>query len=86
MLHRVRIVKPALIGVGHIRCILTSENGASIKAIAFRVGDNQIGNAMLAQKSEKFDVVGVLKHDRWNGKQDAVQFIIEDIRPSCQEN
>jgi single-stranded-DNA-specific exonuclease len=86
MLHRVRIVKPTLIGVGHIRCILTSENGASIKAIAFRVGDNQIGNAMLARQTDKFDVVGVLKHDRWNGKQDAVQFIIEDIRPSYQEN
>ncbi len=80
MLKGVRIVKPALIGIGHVRCMLTSENGGSIKAIAFRVGDNEIGNAMLNNKGEKFDVIGILRHDRWNSRQDVVQFIIEDIR------
>lgn len=80
MLKNVQIVKPSLIGVGHVRCILTSENGGSIKAMAFRVGDNQIGSAMLNAKGEKFDVVGVLRHDRWGGRQDVVQFIIDDLR------
>lgn len=82
MLKNVQIIKPCLIGVGHVRCILTSENGGSIKAIAFRVGDNQIGNAMLNAKGQKFDVVGVLRHDRWNGRNDVVQFIIDDIKKS----
>lgn len=82
MLKRVKIIKPSLIGIGHVRCMLTSENGGSVKAIAFRVGDNEIGNAMLNNKGEKFDVIGVLRHDRWNGRQDAVQFIIDDIRKS----
>ena len=81
MLKRVRIVKPTLIGVGHVRCVLTSDNGASIKAIAFRVGDNQIGNAMLNAKGEKFDVVGLLRRDRWNGRNE-IQFIINDVRKS----
>ena len=79
MLKNVRIIKPSLIGVGHVRCILISENGGSIKAIAFRVGDNDIGSAMLNPQGEIFDVVGVLRHDRWNGRSD-VQFIIEDLR------
>ena len=79
MLKRVNIIKPALFGTGHIRCVLTSQNGGSIKAIAFRVGDNQIGNTMLNAKKDYFDVVGVLRHDKWNGRND-VQFIIEDIR------
>lgn len=79
MLKHVRIIKPSLIGTGHVRCILTSENGGSIKAIAFRVGDNDIGNAMLTAKDTFFDVVGVLRRDRWNGRNEA-QFIIEDIR------
>lgn len=79
MLKNVRIIKPSLIGVGHVRCILTSENGGSIKAIAFRVGDNDIGSAMFNPQGEIFDVVGVLRHDRWNGRSD-VQFIIEDLR------
>lgn len=81
MLKHIRIIKPSLIGTGHVRCVLTSENGGSIKAIAFRVGDNDIGNAMLTAKNTFFDVVGVLHHDRWNGRNEA-QFIIEDIRKS----
>ena len=81
MLKHVRIIKPSLIGTGHVRCVLISENGGSIKAIAFRVGDNDIGNAMLTAKDTFFDVVGVLRRDRWNGRNEA-QFIIEDIRKS----
>lgn len=80
MLKKVCIIKPSLFSTGHVRCVLTSQNGGSIKAIAFRVGDNQIGYAMLnAQKGDYFDIVGVLRHDKWNGRND-VQFIIEDIR------
>ncbi|MBR1948546.1 MAG: single-stranded-DNA-specific exonuclease RecJ, partial [Alphaproteobacteria bacterium] len=63
----------------HVKCILTSQNGGNIKAIAFRVGDNQIGHAMINAKKDFFDVVGVLRHDKWNGRND-VQFIIDDIR------
>ncbi|MBE6444211.1 MAG: single-stranded-DNA-specific exonuclease RecJ [Alphaproteobacteria bacterium] len=81
MLKNVKIIKPSLIGVGHVRCVLISDNGASIKAVAFRVGDNQIGNAMLNAKGEKFDVVGVLRRDKWNGRNE-IQFIINDVRKS----
>jgi len=79
MLKNVRIVKPALVGVGHVRCVLTSENGGTIKGIAFRVGDSEVGNAMLGAQGNVFDVAGVLRHDRWNGRNEP-QFIIEDIR------
>ena len=84
MLQRVNIVKPVLFGTGHVRCVLTSQNGGSIKGIAFRVGDNQIGHTMLNARKNYFDVVGVLRHDKWNGRND-VQFIIEDIRKVCDE-
>lgn len=80
MLKRVRIIKPTAMGIGHVRCILTSDNGDSIKAVAFRVGDNQIGQAMLSGKDKKYDVCGVLRHDRWGSKQGVVQFVIDDIR------
>ena len=79
MLKNVNIIKPVIIGTGHVKCILTSQNGGNIKAIAFRVGDNQIGHAMINAKKDFFDVVGVLRHDKWNGRND-VQFIIDDIR------
>ena len=79
MLKNVQIIKPALVGIGHVRCILTSDNGGSLKGMAFRVGDNDIGQAMLNNKGERFDVVGVLRRDRWQGSDD-VQFIIDDIK------
>ena len=79
MLKNVQIIKPALVGIGHVRCILTSDNGGSLKGMAFRVGDNDIGQAMLNNKGERFDVVGVLRRDRWQGRDD-VQFIIDDIK------
>lgn len=79
MLKNVHIVRPSLVGIGHVRCILTSDTGGSLKGMAFRVGDNEIGQAMLNAKGESFDVAGVLRRDRWQGRDD-VQFIIEDIR------
>ncbi|MBS4773618.1 MAG: single-stranded-DNA-specific exonuclease RecJ [Proteobacteria bacterium] len=79
LLRNVRLIKPAMVGVGHVRCILSSGNGGSLKGMAFRVGDNDIGQAMLTAKGDSFDVVGVLRRDRWQGRNEA-QFIIEDIK------
>ena len=81
MLKKVRIVKPSVVGIGHVRCILVADSGSSLKAMAFRVGDNDIGRAMLSTRGEVFDVVGVLRRNIWNGR-DEVQFIIEDIKTS----
>ena len=78
LLHRVRISKASIIGSGHIKCFLSSMGGGSLKAIAFRVADNDIGQAMLNAKGELFDVVGVLRKDSWQGRV-SVQFIMEDI-------
>lgn len=79
MLHRVKINKASIIGSGHVRCFLGSDHGGSLKAIAFRVADNDIGQAMLNAKGEFFDVVGILRKDNWQGR-NSVQFIIEDIK------
>lgn len=79
LLHRVRINKASIIGSGHVKCFLGSDNGGSVKAIAFRVADNDIGQAMLNAKGEIFDVVGVLRKDTWQGR-NSVQFMIEDIK------
>ncbi len=79
LLHKVSINKASIIGSGHIRCFLSSVSGGSLKAIAFRVADNSIGQAMLNAKGEIFDVVGVLRKDTWQGRS-SVQFMIEDIK------
>lgn len=79
LLQNVRISKAALIGVGHVRCVMSSANGGSLKAIAFRVADNDIGQALLNAKGDCFDVVGVLRKDNWQGRNN-VQFMIEDLK------
>ncbi len=79
LLHHVKFNKASIIGSGHIRCFLSSSVGGSLKAIAFRVADNDIGQAMLNAKGEVFDVVGVLKKETWQGRT-SVQFMIEDIK------
>lgn len=78
LLRSVRVNKPSVIGSGHVRCFLSSNMGSSLKAIAFRVADNDIGNAMLNSRGDVYDVVGVLRRDTWQGR-NSVQFIIEDM-------
>ena len=79
LLKNVRVSKSSIVGVGHVRCILSSANGGSLKAMAFRVADNEIGKALLQAKGDTFDVIGVLRKDNWQGRNN-LQFIIEDIR------
>ncbi len=79
VLKNVMISKASLVGIGHVRCVLVSKNGASIKGMAFRVGDNDIGHTMLNARGEVFDVAGVLRRDTWGGR-NSVQFLIDDIR------
>jgi len=79
MLRQVKVSKAALVGVGHVRCVLSSSNGGGVKAMAFRCADNDIGQALLTSKGEVFDVAGVLRKDNWMGRNN-VQFIIDDIR------
>lgn len=77
MLNSVRVVKPSIVGSGHVRCFLSSGNGGSLKAMAFRVGDTELGKALLTPEGSLFNVVGVLRRDNWQGR-NSVQFIIED--------
>lgn len=79
MLKQVRIAKPSVVGSGHVRCFLTSNNGGNIKAMAFRSADGAIGNALLNNSGTTYDVVGVLRKDNWQGR-NSVQFIIDDMR------
>ena len=78
MVRNVMISWPQIVGNGHIKCSLTTGLGNKIPAIAFRVSDNALGNAMLQSKGELYDAVGYVKCDSWNGRK-RVQFIINDL-------
>lgn len=77
VLEHVRIVKPGVVGAGHIRCILTSGNGGSLKAMAFKSADTELGKTLLNSQGAAFDIAGVLRRDNWQGR-NSVQFIIDD--------
>ena len=77
VLEHVRIVKPGIVGAGHVRCFLTSGNGGSLKAMAFKIADTELGKTLLNSQGAVFDIAGVLRRDNWQGC-NSVQFIIDD--------
>ena len=77
MLTNVQIKKASIVGSGHVRCFLSGDNGGSIKAMAFRIADTELGQALLNSGGGLYNVVGVLHKDNWQGR-NSVQFIIED--------
>ena len=80
ILPKVKVSKASLVGTGgHVRCFLTSANGSSVKAMAFRIADSEAGMALLNSHGRLFDVIGTLRPDNWMGRK-GVQFFIEDVR------
>lgn len=77
VLEHVRVVKPGIVGAGHVRCFLTSGNGGSLKAMAFKIADTELGKTLLNSQGAVFDIAGVLRRDNWQGR-NSVQFIIDD--------
>jgi single-stranded-DNA-specific exonuclease len=64
-------------GENHIRCHLTSNDGARVNAIAFRAAGRPLGEALTQSGGAPLHIAGVARVNRWNGRED-VQFQIED--------
>lgn len=75
----IQLSSPMIIGSGHVRCFLRSDNGKSLKAIAFKVADSELGKALLTGAGDRFNVVGYLRVDNWQN-QNLVQFVIVDAK------
>lgn len=69
---------PKLVGNNHISCYLSDLYGNSIKAIAFKAFDNNLGNDLLENKGKTFNIVGKLSVNNWNNSKN-IQIEIEDI-------
>ena len=76
----VRVAKASVVGDNHVRCFLGDAQGGSLKAIAFRALESDLGPALLQTAGLPLHVAGRLQIDRWNGRE-GVQFIIEDAAP-----
>jgi single-stranded-DNA-specific exonuclease len=73
----VRVAKASVVGDNHVRCFLGDAQGGSLKGIAFRALESDLGPALLQTAGLPLHVAGRLQIDRWGGRE-GVQFIIED--------
>ncbi len=79
----VKVAKASVVGENHVRCFLgdaQGSGGGSLKGIAFRALDSDLGPALLQTAGLPLHVAGRLQVDRWGGRE-SVQFIIEDAAP-----
>ena len=71
-------VNSTIVGKNHIKSILLSRNGSTIKTIAFNATQNDLGGYLLAKNTKTLDIVGKLSLNEWKGQKN-VEFIIDDI-------
>ncbi len=75
-----RAVAGKVVGRDHVSCFLTGAEGGRLKAIAFRAAGTTLGSALLDPAGAPLHIAGLLRVDRWNGRERA-QFQIEDAAP-----
>jgi len=78
VIENVKIFKPLIVGEGHVRCLLSDGHSNMLKAICFKCTDNEIGQALLEGKNERFNVLGTLRVDRFMNNKN-LQLTIEDL-------
>lgn len=75
----VRIVKADIVGNGHVRTILTGDDGRRFKGVAFRQAETDLGTALLgAPPHRKLWLAGRAKLDDW-GSRPAAELHIDDM-------
>ncbi len=63
---RVRVIKAEIVGNGHVRAIVSGDDGRPIKAMAFGQGDGPLGQALLgAGGTRRLWLAGRAKIDDW---------------------
>jgi len=79
--HRAKF--PDIVGAGgHVRFSLTSEDGARIKAIAFRAAQTPIGEAIMAAGGDRpLHLVGSLGLDHYQGRAEAQLRVVDVAIP-----
>ena len=74
----VHLIKADIVGTDHLRLIVGGNDGGSIKAIAFRAAETDMGQALLhAAKGRKLWLAGRAKIDDW-GSRPAAELHLED--------
>jgi single-stranded-DNA-specific exonuclease len=68
----VRVVKADVVGKDHLRLIVSGDDGARLKAVAFRQADSAMGQSLLVPtEGRRLWLAGRPKIDDWGGRQSA---------------
>ncbi len=63
-----RLVKADIVGNGHLRLVVSGQDGASFKAVAFRKADSAMGQELLhGPRDRRLWLAGRVKIDEWGG-------------------
>lgn len=74
----VSVVKADIVGNDHVRLIVRGNDGGNFKAIAFRAGESEMGQALLhGTRDRKLWLVGRAKIDDWS-RQPQAELHVED--------
>jgi len=81
LLRNATLHKPRRIGDNHLDVWLADASGARVRAVAFRIADQPLGEALLSADGRSMHLAGRLKIDVWQGRKRA-GFQIEDAAPA----
>ena len=77
-----RLMRPSIVGNGHVRAVAIGDDGKSFKLIAFRAAETQLGQALLSSSADRrWWLAGTIKRDEWNGG-NAAEMHLEDASPA----
>ena len=78
LLEEMKVVNSKIVGEKHIKSVLGGMDGTIIKSISFNTVDSDLGQFLLNNKGNKFNIIGKLSLNEWKGEKN-VEFIIDDI-------
>ena len=78
ILENVKVIRSSVVGDNHVKSILISKDGSTIKTISFNTYETDLGQFLLNNKTNTFNIVGKLSLNAWKGEKN-VEFIIDDI-------
>ena len=81
LLRNTRIHNVRRIGDNHIDAWLICPSGARVRAVAFRIADQPLGEALLRAGDRVLQIAGRLKIDSWQGRR-RLSFQIDDAAPA----
>jgi single-stranded-DNA-specific exonuclease len=74
---------PEIVGAGgHVRFTLAAEDGARLRAVAFRAAETALGHALLSAGDTPMHVAGSLTIDHWQGREEARLRVADIAQPA----